>query len=114
MLFVGCANSDSAVVVTGVVVDGNGLPMSNAKVELAYVSVETDANGYFCFDGMLPPSNFKVKISSINHTVIEKDLPYGNYRIKARLVAGNENGDSVLDVEGVENVASGYNFCQGF
>lgn len=47
MIFVGCAHSDSAVVVTGVVVNGNGAPVPNAKVEIVYVSLKTDANGYF-------------------------------------------------------------------
>lgn len=68
----------------------------------------------FCFDGMLPPANFKVKIISMNHKFIEKDISYGNYRLKIRLADFSDSGEGGLEVELLEKEVSNYKFCQGF
>ena len=114
VFFTGCVHSDSAVVVTGVVVDKNGVPVPNAKVEISHASVETDANGYFCYDRMHPKTKIKIKVTSLNHNVFDKEFSYDNYRLKIRLFDENEKGDGVLEIESLGLEVSSYNFCQGF
>lgn len=82
---------DSAMYITGKVIDRSGTPLIGADVSIGFMETKTDEDGCFEFDGDHPEFPIDIRISKAGFTTIRESKQYSGYFIVATVARANSS-----------------------